>query len=639
MRHAESSATSMAAKRAAAMDRPSHGPGLSSAPDHVFQNIFLQAASGIALVSTDGCFIDLNPALCELLGRSREELIGANVMDITHPDDIAISKEAIRSVAEGGVHKLQFEKRYLRPDGEIVWVGITADALLNEDGKCGSFVSTFLNITALKSAQQTLKEELTTYQTVLQTTQQGYWMVDLEGRILDVNDAYCSFSGYSRDELLRMHVSQVDSIQSAEDVAANVQKIVDIGFGQFDTKHRRKDGSIIELQVTATFNKAIGNRIFSFFQDLTQRELDARAVKSARDQLTTLIDALPDAVIFTDGLGRWRVVNQKAITLLGLKDLAWAYHTSKELAKINPALKELHNACSRHEDAVWRSRQTQVHHCVITDRNENGRLLEVRQTPMLDEQGQRKSMLMVARDVTDLERAVAMRKQAEALAEEIRQRAIEAESAMVNISEYTLRQIGQELHDDLGQILTGAAMMADVMAKDLESSAPDQAKSMQNLTKLLSNAVSKTRLISHGLYPIELEQGALLPMLQSLVEHLKSISPIKVRLFQQSDPPELSREQAIHLFRIVQEAASNVLRHSRASEMSVTIGIYKNVFRITIVDNGEGLKRAGRPRKHAGIGLQTMRSRAELIGGSFSAVSPKQGGARIAVSLPIKARA
>jgi two-component system NarL family sensor kinase len=132
------------------------------------------------------------------------------------------------------------------------------------------------------------------------------------------------------------------------------------------------------------------------------------------------------------------------------------------------------------------------------------------------------------------------------------------------------------------------------------------------LVLLLNDAVGKTRRLSHGLYAAELDEGALVPMLASLAQHLESTAPIAVDFSVTGEHFDLERTQALHLYRIVQEATSNVVRHSGANALSLHIHCRRGVLRILIEDNGVGIELDSEGR-HNGIGVHSMRSRAELI--------------------------
>jgi PAS domain S-box-containing protein len=110
------------------------------------------------------------------------------------------------------------------------------------------------------------------YRTILRTAMDGFWIVDMEGRFLDVNDAFCRLIGYSRDEILTMRISDVEAIESPEDTSQRIEKIMKVSGDRFETRHRCKDGRIIDIEVSVNYMAVNGGRMFVFLRDITERK-------------------------------------------------------------------------------------------------------------------------------------------------------------------------------------------------------------------------------------------------------------------------------------------------------------------------------------------------------------------------------
>jgi PAS domain S-box-containing protein len=107
---------------------------------------------------------------------------------------------------------------------------------------------------------------------ILRTAMDGFWMVDIQGRLLDVNDAYCRMSGYTREELLRMSVAELDVNESAEQIAKNIAQIKRSGGLRFERRHRHKDGDTFDVEISVNYMSASGGQIFCFLRDITKRK-------------------------------------------------------------------------------------------------------------------------------------------------------------------------------------------------------------------------------------------------------------------------------------------------------------------------------------------------------------------------------
>lgn len=111
------------------------------------------------------------------------------------------------------------------------------------------------------------------YRILMQTSLDGCTEVDVQGRFLEVNDAYCQMMGYSREELLTMTVSDVEAVESPEETARHSQQIMALGQDRFETRLRRKDGQLVDVEVSARFMSDRENPyFFSFERDITQRK-------------------------------------------------------------------------------------------------------------------------------------------------------------------------------------------------------------------------------------------------------------------------------------------------------------------------------------------------------------------------------
>jgi PAS domain S-box-containing protein len=110
------------------------------------------------------------------------------------------------------------------------------------------------------------------YRAIVQTMADGYWLVDTQGQLLDVNEAYCRMSGYSRAELLQMTIPEIEASESAVDVAEHMQRILRQGSDRFETVHRSKDGRRLHIEISVTYLPVDGGRLISFCREISDRK-------------------------------------------------------------------------------------------------------------------------------------------------------------------------------------------------------------------------------------------------------------------------------------------------------------------------------------------------------------------------------
>ncbi|TAN67808.1 MAG: EAL domain-containing protein [Methylobacter sp.] len=161
-------------------------------------------------------------------------------------------------------------------------------------------------LSRLKASEQALKMKIverTTelhqrhkkYHSVIQSTGEGFWQVDREGRLLEVNPAYVRLSGYSETELIGMQVTELDAQESQNETANHIRKIMQNGADTFETQHRRKDGSVWDVEVNASFVKEDGGYFVAFFKDITERKWAEQELRIAATAFET-----QEGIIITD---------------------------------------------------------------------------------------------------------------------------------------------------------------------------------------------------------------------------------------------------------------------------------------------------------------------------------------------------
>ncbi|NYH79261.1 diguanylate cyclase (GGDEF)-like protein/PAS domain S-box-containing protein [Actinopolyspora biskrensis] len=160
-----------------------------------WETLWKQLAGPIALIDLHGRHVDVNPAMCRLLGYERERLLELLPAEVTHPDDYALAKETIQNLEAGRIDSFSAEKRLLRSDGNVVLVLVTSSLLRTSDDTPHLIVSQFHDITDRYGAELLWRR-------TLGDAPIGMALMDLEGRCTEVNARLCELVGYPRDELL-----------------------------------------------------------------------------------------------------------------------------------------------------------------------------------------------------------------------------------------------------------------------------------------------------------------------------------------------------------------------------------------------------------------------------------------------------
>jgi PAS domain S-box-containing protein len=189
------------------------------------------------------------------------------------------------------------------------------------------------------------------------------------------------------------------------------------------------------------------------------------------------------------------------------------------------------------------------------------------------------------------------------------------EKAILDISEREQRRIGQDLHDGLGQHLTGIAFMTKVQEQKLKEKRLPYAADAAKIVKLVNEAINKTRELARGLSPVVSESHGLMSALQQLSTEIEDVFGLSCQL--RCDNPVLIDDVSLatHLYHISQEAISNSIKHGKARKIEISLVAGENRGMLTIEDDGSGCKKI--PVNSKGMGHHIMSHRAKMIGGTL----------------------
>ena len=200
------------------------------------------AMDAVWLVGTDGSILEVNEAACQMLGHSREELIGKSVPEVEaeeRPEDTA---KRIRRVMERGFDI--FQSTHRRKDGSTFPVEVST-TFLRDTGQLVAYVR---DITGRVAAEAALRESEGRFRALVEQAGDGFELVDAQGRLVDVNQATCQALGYTREELLAMNLWGIDPLVSPE-AFVDAFRLLPEGPLTLESQHQRKDGSIFPVEI------------------------------------------------------------------------------------------------------------------------------------------------------------------------------------------------------------------------------------------------------------------------------------------------------------------------------------------------------------------------------------------------------
>jgi PAS domain S-box-containing protein len=208
------------------------------------------------------------------------------------------------------------------------------------------------------------------------------------------------------------------------------------------------------------------------------------------------------------------------------------------------------------------------------------------------------------------------------------------EEAILEISAQEQRRIAQDLHDGLGQHLTGIAFMSKVLEEKLNDIALPEAAEAAKIVEMVNQAIDSTRQLARGLHPVAGERTGLMSALQKWASEVEETFHIVCRFHAERPVYIHDVNSATHLYRIAQEAVNNAIRHGKSHEILIELAAKSGMGTLRIRDDGVGFVRD--PAKQPGVGLSIMNYRADMIGGSLKVQANADRGITVMCLFPIR---
>ncbi|MEG4959929.1 MULTISPECIES: PAS domain S-box protein [unclassified Microcoleus] len=266
-----------------------------------FRHAFEDASIGMAILSLDGHWLKVNPALCQIVGYSSEELLTLTFEDITYPEDLAVDLNNRRNLLAGTMSTYQREKRYLHKQGYIVWILLNGSVVQDEQGNPLHIIAQIQDITARKEAQKTLELQ----SIIMNNMAGGVCLVKASDLMLVyTNPKFDAMFGYTEGELAGQPVgvinyvdTQITPDETVEDIVTQVERD---GEAKYEVHNIKKDGTLFWCRVhTSKFeHPEYGTVYVAVQEDITKLKLSEKALQATTNRLNFLLNYSP-VVIFS----------------------------------------------------------------------------------------------------------------------------------------------------------------------------------------------------------------------------------------------------------------------------------------------------------------------------------------------------
>lgn len=272
--------------------------------EELFRSVFENSPLGKSLTSVDGS-IKVNQAFCDIVGYTEEELQAGSWAKITHPDDLQQSLDADRDLLEGKISSAQFQKRYIRKDGSLVWTDLTTALQRDESGQPIHFITTIHDITERKQAEEALQAASEYNRRLIEASIDPLVTIGPDGSITDGNEAAAQITGVAREALIGTDFSNY--FTEPAQARASYRQAFEKGFvTDYPLTIRHTNGKLTDVLYNASVYRDIDGNVLGVFaaaRDVTEVMQAGRALRENMDAFNGFLEQSSDGVLLTNEQG------------------------------------------------------------------------------------------------------------------------------------------------------------------------------------------------------------------------------------------------------------------------------------------------------------------------------------------------
>ena len=590
----------------------------------IYQQLLKTMREGLWMIDANGITSFVNDQMAEILGYESSEMVGKSFFEFMDPSsrrDASVLFESRRDgISES--HEFQFVTKL----GERRWTVLVCSSFSNQSGQFQGAVATVYDISEKRREELVHRENEQSLRMLLEKLPVTAWSIDHDYRILSSYGHGLKQMGWENNQLvgtsLKDFVKRLDR-ETGDRVLAEHQKALEGESVQFESQaFGRVIYNILE-PLQGSEGEPIG--LIGISVDITERNESQRRLQESeahqRAILNTAIDAIlsvdESGVIISANTASEKLFDYSQVELIGMfiheilvshfnifnRPVGQKINCDNDLEMIYKPVAEMTGLKKRNIEMD----QANLHWFAL--KRDGSKVPVEISTGQIDGIPMK---TMVIRDVSSI-------------------RALQRQ--LVSITEDQERRIGQELHDDIGQEMTGAAMLTEALISDLKrlNMGSEVLELAERIQSRLARSRGVVRKLARGLALEVIDSTGLCHELEELSTSIRALHLLDCIW----DPPERSLnidpETATQLFRIAQEAVNNALKHSGATmiEIGLTEKLGLNSWELKITDNGKGISESLWNDEVGGMGLRIMRYRAKLIGGQMEFQVSAEAGTRV----------
>jgi PAS domain S-box-containing protein len=472
-----------------------------------------------------------------------------------------------------------------------------------------------------RQMEAALQESQGRFRSILDIAHEGIISIDAKDRILIFNKGAVRIFGYAPDEVLGQSIdillperARHGHSRHIADFAGSTDSARRMGDRQ-EIYGRRKTGQEFPAEASISKLEVVGERIFTVvLRDITERKQSEEAIRASEERYRTLVESSPYCIHEIGLNGQFTSMNPAGLRMMGVtlgsEVIGRPYLTAVSEEDQDRVGKLLALAC-KGESSNFEFRAV------------NGRHFQSYVVPIDNDKGAIVKLMGLTQDITE-----------EKLAKEALGH---LSGRVIKGQEEERRRIARELHDDIGQRLALIAVDIQLLTQADHQPKAEYREQLENLRSQVETLSSEVHNLSHQLHPANLEQLGLVTALKSFFREWERKGMISIEFSETNIPATLSLEISLCLYRIVQEAIRNVVKHSRATQANIELTGEPGRVCLRVCDSGVGFDPKMIQRKQECLGIVSMQERVRLVGGEITIHSQPSQGTRIDAHIPLTA--
>ena len=579
-----------------------------------FRMLIENSHDAVSLFNEKGEITYLSPAGERITGYKSEEVIGKNIFDFFHPEGALIAREVFEKLYKEPGKTVNRTNRLLHKNGNYIRVESNVTNLL-QDENVKAIISNFRDITERIRAEEALEKSELNYKTLIEQAPDGVFISGIGQLIHEVNESGCKLLGYKLSELQKMEFADLIDPENLKSIPLKTNELITGKNIVIERILVRKNKKKIPVEISSKMLS--DGRFQSFVRDISNRKKIESELQKTELQNKLLVEQAPDGIFISDAQHFMKEVNASGCKMLGyslseLQQMKFMDVISPENLKNHPV-----------NFTGLKSGNTVMSERILV--RKDGFEIPVEISAKLLSDGRFQSFV---RDISERKK----------IKEELREKNLKLRNLTAyiqNAREEERKYIAREIHDELGQMLTGIKIDISWLGKKLTPSKTNLLKKIDELLEMTDKTINSVRRIATELRPGILDDLGLEEAIIWQVNEFQTRTGIECKLEGKLTNPKFDPMLSITAFRILQEALTNVTRHSQATSVLVKIDDSSENLSLEIIDNGTGIA-FNEMKVKKSLGLLGMKERAAIIGGMLNISSGANSGTTVNIVIPIK---